>query len=138
MAILLLLRPQESSDEKETKFDGGQLINPQTQDYNFELTRMDPELYAQIQNLKDGEVSLVLREEDRKGKVKFKILTVTDRIDEHVADYARDYLKIKELALNEKRINAIQKWQNEKILDTYIKINGKHRDCDFSSNWLKQ
>lgn len=129
---------RESSDEKETKFDGGQLINPQTQDYNFELTRMDPELYAQIQNLKDGEVSLVLREEDRKGKVKFKILTVTDRIDEHVADYARDYLKIKELALNEKRINAIQKWQNEKILDTYIKINGKHRDCDFSSNWLKQ
>lgn len=135
---LTFAEARESSDEKETKFDGGQLINPQTQDYNFELTRMDPELYAQIQNLKDGEVSLVLREEDRKGKVKFKILTVTDRIDEHVADYARDYLKIKELALNEKRINAIQKWQNEKILDTYIKINGKHRDCDFSSNWLKQ
>ncbi|MFD1163348.1 peptidylprolyl isomerase [Hwangdonia seohaensis] len=129
---------RESSDEKETKFDGGQLINPQTQDYNFELTRMDPELYAQIQNLKDNEISLVLREEDRRGKIKFKILTVTDRIDEHEADYARDYLKIKEQALNEKRVIAIEKWQQEKILDTYIKISGKHRDCDFSSNWLKQ
>ncbi|WOD42583.1 peptidylprolyl isomerase [Hwangdonia lutea] len=129
---------RESSDEKETKYDGGQLINPQTQDYNFELTRMDPELYAQIQNLKDNEISLVLREEDRTGKVKFKILTVTDRIDEHEADYARDYLKIKEQALNEKRVIAIEKWQKEKILDTYIKISGKHRDCDFSSNWLKQ
>ena len=129
---------RESSDEKETKFDGGQLINPQTQDYNFELTRMDPELYAQIQNLKDNEVSLVLKEEDRRGKVKFKILTVTDRIDEHKADYARDYLKIKDQALNEKSVIAIEKWQEEKIFDTYIKISGKYRDCDFSSNWLKK
>ncbi|WP_366105908.1 peptidylprolyl isomerase [uncultured Algibacter sp.] len=128
---------REVSDEKETKNDGGQLINPTTQDYNFELTRMDPELYAQIQNLKDGELSLVLKEEDRTGKVKFKILTVTDRIDEHKADYARDFLKIKDLALEEKKIKAIEKWQQEKIIDTYIKISKEHRNCDFSSNWLK-
>ncbi|MCF7561658.1 peptidylprolyl isomerase [Sabulilitoribacter multivorans] len=129
---------REVSDEKETKNDGGQLINPTTQDYNFELTRMDPELYAQIQDLKDGEVSLVLSEEDRSSKKKFKILTVTDRIDEHTADYARDYLKIKQLAEEEKKIQAIEKWQEEKILDTYIKISGEYRNCEFSSNWLKK
>lgn len=129
---------KEASDEKETKNDGGQLINPETQDYNFELTRMDSELYAQIQNLKDNEVSLVLKEEDRTGNIKFKILMVTDRIDEHEADYARDYLKIKELALKEKKIRAVEKWQKEKILDTYIKIAGVYRDCKFSSNWLKK
>ncbi|WP_396600538.1 peptidylprolyl isomerase [Algibacter sp. R77976] len=128
---------REVSDEKETRGDGGQLINPTTQDYNFELTRMDPELYAQIQNLKDNEVSLVLREEDRTGGQKFKLLTVTDRIDEHEADYARDYLKIKDLALEEKKIRAIEKWQEEKILDTYIKISKEHRACEFSGNWLK-
>ncbi|MGA1226959.1 MAG: peptidylprolyl isomerase [Tamlana sp.] len=128
---------KEASDEKETKYDGGQLINPTTQDYNFELTRMDPELYAQIQNLKDGEVSLVLSEQDRTGNIKFKILMVTDRIDEHQAKYARDFLKIKQLALDEKKIKAIEKWQEEKILDTYIKIGGEYRNCNFSSNWLK-
>ena len=58
------------------------------------------------------------KEQDRRGNIKFKILTVTDRIDEHKADYARDYLKIKEQALNEKRVIAIEKWQKEKILDT--------------------
>ncbi|MCB4797494.1 peptidylprolyl isomerase [Neotamlana laminarinivorans] len=129
---------KEASDEKETKNDGGQLINPTTQDYNFELTRMDPELYAQIQNLKDGEVSLVQTEQDRTGNVKFKILTVSDRVDDHTADYAKDFLKIKELALDEKKIQAIEKWQKEKILDTYIKISGEYRDCNFSSNWLKR
>jgi len=129
---------RESSEEKETKGDGGQLINPATQDYNFELTKMDPELYGQIQDLKDGEVSLVLTDQDRTGKIKFKLLTVSDRVEDHEADYARDYLKIKELALNEKRLKEIEKWQNEKIMDTYIKVSDGHRDCDFSSNWLKE
>ena len=126
------------SDEKETKSEGGFLINPATQDYNFELTKMDTELYTQIQELKEGEISLIQTEQDRTGKVKFKLLRVTDRIDEHEADYSRDYLKIKELALTEKRFKAIGKWQDEKIMDTYIKVNGEHRDCDFSSNWLKK
>ncbi|MFV0540656.1 MAG: peptidylprolyl isomerase [Aestuariibaculum sp.] len=129
---------REVSDEKETRGDGGQLINPQTQDYNFELTNMDPELYNQIHSLKDDEVSLVLSEQGRTGDVSFKILKVTDRIDEHDADYARDYLKIKELALDSKKIKAIGKWQKEKILDTYIKISGKYRDCTFNNNWLKE
>ncbi len=129
---------RESSDRKETKFDGGQMINPKTQDYKFELTKMDTELYTQIQNLKDNEVSPVVTETERTGQVKFKILTVTDRIDDHDADYAKDYLKIKELALNEKRIKAIEKWQEEKIMDTYIKIGDSYKDCDFSSNWLKK
>ena len=98
---------------------------------------MDPELYGQLQGLENNTVSDVLTDSDRQGNIKFKLLTVTDRIDEHDADYSRDYLKIKELALNEKQYNAIGDWQNEKINDTYIKISESHRDCDFSSNWLK-
>jgi len=129
---------KESSDEVKTKFQGGQLINPQTQDYNFELTKMDPELYGQIQALENNEISQVITDQDRTGDVKFKIITVTDRIDEHEANYSRDYLKIKELALNEKRLNVIDKWQQEKIMDTYIKISDSYKDCEFNSNWLKK
>ncbi|WP_040756680.1 peptidylprolyl isomerase [Winogradskyella psychrotolerans] len=129
---------REFSDEKETKFEGGQLTNPTTQDFNFELTRMEPELYSQIQDLKDGEISEVLQDEDRVNTIKFKILTVTDRIDDHEADFAKDYLKIKNLALQDKQVKAVAKWQKETIIDTYIKINGEYRDCDFQSNWLKK
>lgn len=128
----------EFSDEEETKYEGGQLMNPTTQDFNFELTKMDPELYAQIQNLKDGEVSPVLQDEDRINRIKFKILTVTDRLDEHEADYARDYVKIKDLALQDKQFKAIGEWQEDAIMETYIKINGDFRNCDFNGNWLKK
>jgi peptidyl-prolyl cis-trans isomerase SurA len=127
----------EASDEVETRFDGGLLINPETQDYNFELTKMDPELYAQIANLKEGEVSIVFQDEDRYNPVKFKILTVSNRYDEHVADFSKDYIKIQKLALQNKQLKEIEKWQNEKIFDTYINISNDFGSCDFFSNWLK-
>ena len=129
---------REFSDEKETKEDGGQLLNPTTGDTRFELTKIDPILYDQVSKLKTNEVSLVIPDQDRQGRKKFKLITVLNRYDEHIADYAKDYLKIQELALRKKQIEAIREWQDEKINDTYIKINGDYRDCEFSGNWLKK
>lgn len=126
------------SDEKETRANGGTLVNPQTQDTHFELTKMDPELYSQVINLKNGEVSSPILNEDQKGNKSYKIVTVTNKIDQHIADYSKDYTKIRELALKEKQIDAIAKWSDEKIKETYIKINGEYRDCDFANNWLKK
>jgi peptidyl-prolyl cis-trans isomerase SurA len=99
---------------------------------------MDPTLYANVSNLKEGEVSAPLGEEDQTGKKKFKLVTVTNRINEHTADYAKDYIKIKNLALKEKQISAIGKWFEEKIKETFIKINGEYKECVFTNNWLKK
>ena len=41
------------------------------------------------------------------------------------------------LALQNKQLKEIEKWQNEKIFDTYININNDFGDCEFFSNWLK-
>ncbi len=128
----------EVSDEKETKFDGGRFVNPETNDYTFPLTKIDTDLYVQVQNLENNEISGVIQESDLVNPVKFKIITVTDRIEEHEADFAKDYLKIKQLALYDKQLQAIGKWQEETIKDTYVKINGDHRECDFNANWLKK
>ena len=125
------------SNEKETKFNGGVLINPQTGDTRFELTNLDPVLYSQIRNLKDEEISLPLIEEDRSGLKKYKILKVSNRYDEHVADYSLDYSRIKSLALKEKQLNIIKEWMAEKIESTYVNVNSDSRSCDFSNNWLK-
>ena len=126
------------SDEKETRTNGGTLINPKTQDTRFELTKMDPSLYAQVSNLKENEVSMPVMEEQQEGKKQYKLITVTNRINEHTADYAKDYIKIKDLALKEKQIKAIAKWFDDKIKDSYIKIVGEYRDCVFTNNWLKK
>lgn len=125
------------SDEKSTKNNGGVLINPTTGDTRFELTKIDPVLYNQIQRLGDNEISSPLLEQDRQGNQSYKLILVSDRFDEHVADYSKDYIKIKELALKEKQLTAIQKWMNEKIIDTYISVNDQNKQCNFANKWLK-
>ncbi|WP_231562624.1 peptidylprolyl isomerase [Muricauda sp. MAR_2010_75] len=127
------------SDEKETKFDGGLLRNPINFDSRFELTKMDPTLYNQVRNIKDGEISKPIREDDpRGGAPKFKIMKISNRFDEHKADFAKDYLKIQELALREKQFKAIKEWMDEHIEDTYIHVNTENKDCDFANNWVKE
>jgi peptidyl-prolyl cis-trans isomerase SurA len=126
------------SDEKTTKNNGGVLINPTTGDTRFELTKIDPVLYNQIQRLKDNEVSSPLLEKDNIGTSTYKIIKVTNRFDEHVADYSKDFLKIKELALKEKQLKTIQKWMNDKITETYISVNRDSRECNFANKWLKK
>lgn len=127
------------SDEKETKFDGGLLRNPINFDSRFELTKMDPTLYNQVRDLKDGEISRPIREDDpRGGAPKFKIMKISNRYDEHQADFAKDYLKIQELALREKQFKAIKEWMDEHIEDTYIHVNADNRGCDFANNWVKE
>jgi len=128
----------ELSDEKETKYNGGVLINPQTGDMRFELTNLDPVLYSQIRNLKDGEISLPIVEEERSGLKKYKILKVSNRFDEHIADYSQDYSRIKSLALKEKQLNLIKDWMLEKIESTYVNVNSESRLCNFINNWLKK
>ena len=129
---------KSSSDEKETKNNGGVLLNPRTMEPRFELTKMDPALYAQVSELKDGEVSMPILDEERGGAKFYKIITVNNRTEEHQADFSKDYLKIKELALRDKQIKEIAKWTEEKIKETYIKISDDYKDCQFTNNWLKK
>lgn len=126
------------SSEKQTRNNGGLLINPTNGTTRFELTKMDPLLYNQVRDLKDNEISLPLLDQDRSGKKKYKILKVTNRYDEHKADFSRDYTKIMELALKEKKINVIQDWIKTKILDTYISLNSQVDNCSFKENWKKE
>lgn len=128
---------EKFSDEEQTAANKGKLINPTTGDTRFELTKIDPEIYDQVVNLEEGEVSLILSDQDRTGRSFYKLITVNKRYPEHKANFAQDYMKIKELALRQKQLDVISDWLEEKIADTYIKINGKFRNCDYGSNWLK-
>ncbi|MDG1930254.1 MAG: peptidylprolyl isomerase [Flavobacteriaceae bacterium] len=129
---------REFSDDQITRANGGVLINPATGDTRFELTKLDPQLYSQILKLEDNEMSIPLLEEDRSGNKTYKIVMVTNRFNEHIADYAQDYVRIKDLALKEKQLKVIEEWMTEKISDTYISLNRDNQSCDFANNWLKK
>ena len=126
------------SSEKETRNNGGVLVNPATGDTHFELTKIDPVLYNQIRYLQDNEITLPLLEEGRAGKKKYKLLKVANRFEEHTANFTKDYTKIKDLALKEKKLKQVQRWMKEKIEETYVSLNRDIRSCEFTNNWSKE
>lgn len=126
------------SNEKETRLNGGVIINPSTNDTRFELTKMDPILYSQVKDLNDNQISLPLLDNSDNSVPKYKILKVTNRFDEHIADFSIDYVKIKELALTEKQLKTIKNWMEEKITETYVNINNDSSYCNFAYNWKKE
>ena len=125
------------SQDKDTRMSKGVLMNPVSGDTHFDLTRMDPELYAKVSNLKEGEISEVFMDETRQGLKMYKILLLKSRTEAHTADLVQDYVKIMELALQKKKTESIEKWSSEKIMDTYVNINDVYTSCEFKSNWAK-
>lgn len=127
-----------SSDDKDTRTNGGLLLNPRTSEPLFEISKLDPEVYNQVNGLKQGEISKVILDQERQGTKFFKILKVNKKTEEHKADYASDYMKIKELALSDKQFQEVESWRKEKIEKNYIKVSNDYKDCAFSNNWLKK
>ena len=126
------------SSDKSTNKNRGLLINPISNDIRFELSRMDPALYARISNLKVGEISEVFYDETREGKKMYKIMIIKDKVETHIADLNKDYVKIKRLALQKKKQEIINEWIKEKIGDTYIKVHNQYKECKFEYNWLRK
>ncbi len=129
---------KEYSEEDATKTNKGIIINPQTADSRFELTRMDPTLYQRVANIKAGELTDPFYDETREGEKMFKIILLKSKVDAHTADFVDDYVKIQKLALQKKQEETIEDWAEDKIKDTYIKINEAHKYCEFDKNWKKE
>lgn len=126
------------SEDKDTKFNQGIIVNAQTNETKFDLTRMDPSLYARIGDLQKGEITDPFYDETEGGEKMFKIIIMKDRTNTHTADLVEDYVKIQKLALQKKKEENITKWAKNIINDTYIKISDKYKKCTFEKNWKKE
>ena len=126
------------SQDDDTRNNGGLIVNPYSGESTFDLTRMDPALYARVNNLQKSEMSDVFYDETRQGKKMYKVMIMKDRTNTHIADMVNDYVKVKNLALQKKKQETIAKWSREKIGDTYIKISEEFRKCTFDKNWTKE
>ena len=126
------------SQDTDTRNNGGLIVNPYSGESTFDLTRMDPALYARVNNLQKNEMSDIFYDEDRSGKKMYKVMIMKDRTNTHIADMVDDYVKVQNLALQKKKQETIAKWSKEKIGDTYIKISSEYQKCNFDKNWTKE
>lgn len=125
------------SQDEATKNNNGLILNPYTNDTYFDLTRMDPELYARVNQLNKNDITEPFYEENPGAEKMYKMILMKNKVPAHTADFSKDYVKIQRLTLQRKKEEALDKWANTKIKDTYIKLSDSHKNCEFEKNWNK-
>ena len=123
------------SQDKGTRQNKGIIINPQSNDANFELTRMDPTLYGRVSSLEIDEITEPFYDETREGLKMFKLILMRQKREAHKADFGRDYVKIQQMTLQKKQEDAIEKWYKDHVVETFVKINDSNKGCEFKYLW---
>ncbi len=134
---------EKFSEDKETNKNKGLLINPYTGETTFKLNgeilmQAYPAVHEHIFNLDEGQMSEVYYDENKQGEKMYKLLLLKKKTEAHTADYQQDYVKIQKLALKKKQDEAMKKWFEEKVPGTYIKIDKRFENCNFTYNFLKK
>jgi len=127
------------SNDKDTKQNGGLLLNPNTNSSKWELDEigeMDQNLVFMLENqMKVGDVSPVIQYVGTDSKQAWRIIYLKSRTEPHKANMKDDYMKLLNMATFQKQKNAIEHWIEKKSKSTYIKIDEPFNTCKLEYNW---
>ena len=94
--------------------------------------------YAALMRLKVGEVSASFQTTDLMGNQMSKIVKLVEIIPAHVASLEDDYIRLEEMALQQKQDRVYREWLNDKIMSMYVYIDPEYRSDSFeNNNWIK-
>ena len=124
--------------DDESKNNEGLLINPNSGSSMFIMKDLDPTLYFVIEKITQGEISAPIIMELEDGQKAYRIVKLRKKTIAHTANLIEDYDKIRNVALEEKKQQTINKWLEEKIAKTYIELEAELQDCTFNNKWIIQ
>jgi len=121
-----------------TRNNGGLILNPVTGTSKFEASQLDPKVFFVIDKLKVGDISAPVLYKTERGKEEYRLYYLKTRTIPHKANLEDDYAKIHQMALEEKKMDAMNNWIKERIVKTYINIDEEYRKCTFQRDWIKK
>ncbi len=125
------------SDDEMTKFNGGKLINMNTGTSKFELHELENAIKLAVEQLEVNEISEPSYVKLDDGKEAFRLFKLLSKAEAHKVNFKDDYKMIRDMALEQKKDEAISEWINTSLLKTYVRINEEYKVLDFQYNWLK-
>jgi peptidyl-prolyl cis-trans isomerase SurA len=127
------------SQDKNTRNNGGIMINPETLSSRFSVEELDPDVSKVITLMKINEISDPFKTTDENTKqTVFKIIKLIDKSDGHNANLQEDYQKLAELYLAKKKQDVLNEWISAQQAKTYIRIDNTYANCNFKfKQWIK-
>lgn len=124
------------STDEETKMQGGKVANFYEGGMKHAVDKLERDVFLVLNKLDIGEVSQPIMRETPDGKPFFVILKVDGRSPAHIANMREDYLMFKRQAEAKMRQEALEKWVNKKLRNTYVRLSDEFIDCEYSFPWL--
>lgn len=127
------------SHDKDSRNNKGIMVNPNNGSSRFEMQDLPSEVAARVNSMKPGDISepFVMKDPQKNQDV-VAVVRLTNRIDGHRASMQEDYNMIKKMYEDWDRKQILKKWVEQKIKETYVRIEEGWGDCDFKyEGWVK-
>ena len=122
---------KEYSEDRGSQDNYGIMIDPQTGSPRLSLDQnMEPTLYFTIDSMKVGTITVPLAYRSEDGKTGVRLLYYKAKHNPHVISLERDYQKISEIVLANKKNKAVDEWFKKAVSDVFIKIDPEYEGCE--------
>lgn len=126
------------SYDKNSRNNGGVVINPNTGEVKWKLSELDPDVSKVIANMNINEISKPFLTLDDNQRQVYKIVKLISKTPAHKANLRDDYVEISNQYLSKKKEETMDKWIREKQIGTYVHIDDSYTNCNFKySGWIK-
>lgn len=122
------------SDEKD-RINGGLLVNQISGGTLFDASELDQQVSVVVNRMEVGEISSPVPMKTSDNKDACRLIYLKKKTEPHKANLKDDYILIRDLAMQKKREEIINRWIENKSGKAYIKVCDEFKDCDFKFNW---
>ena len=130
---------QYYSYDKDTRNNGGLMVNPSNGTSHFQLEELPQEVGKMAYKLNVGEISKPFTMTTAKEKEVCAIIRVKSKNKAHRASLTEDFQQLKQIVQAKKSDKILEDWIVEKQKKTYVRINENWRNCEFKyPGWIKQ
>jgi len=124
------------SQDEDTRGNGGMMQNARTGDNRFTAEQMDPQVYFQIDKLKEGELTESVPYAEPDGSAAFKMYYLKAQTKPHQANLKEDYSRIMQAALDDKKAQALEKWFLTNSKNTFVRVDAAYAHCSNLAKWI--
>lgn len=128
------------SDDKDTKNNKGLMANvtEEGRTSRFQMKELPTEVARAVANLKVGEISAPFTMTNSRGKTVCAIVKLKARNEGHRATITEDFQLMSHIVLEKEQAKVLKKWVQDKIKNTYVRIDERYKGCDFEyEGWIR-
>ncbi|TAL42885.1 MAG: peptidylprolyl isomerase [Chitinophagaceae bacterium] len=124
------------SEDPQAKFAGPYFLSRDGSTY-VTIDQLDKDIVGMISKMKVGEFSQPVQFTDETGKKGVRFVHFKSRTEPHRLNMKDDFSKISQMALEEKKGLALEKWLMTRIPTYYIMIDDEIKTCEQLGKWTK-